>query len=63
MASWSLTCVRCNQRLAQFHIEDILENYFLPTKPDFLKGGKEFKCPFCGHKATYQQADLVYMSR
>ena len=63
MAAWGLRCVNCNQRLAQFAIEDTLESYFFPEKPDFLEGGKEFECPNCGHKATYQRTDLVYMPR
>jgi len=62
MAAWGLGCVNCNQRLAQFAIEDLLENLFLPEKPSFPKGGKEFECPNCGHKAMYQRKDLAYMS-
>ena len=63
MAAWQLTCANCDQKLTKFAIEDSLESYFFPEKPDFLEGGKEFECPNCGHKATYQRSNLVYMSR
>jgi hypothetical protein len=61
MAAWSLNCENCNQKLTKFSIEDTLESYFFPEKPDFPEGGKEFECPNCGHNATYQRTDLVYM--
>jgi hypothetical protein len=61
MAAWVLNCPICNLRLAQFAIEDTLDSYFFPKKPDFPKGDKEFECPNCGHKGTYQQTDLVYI--
>jgi predicted RNA-binding Zn-ribbon protein involved in translation (DUF1610 family) len=63
MASWGITCVSCNKQFAQFDIEDTLENHFFPAKPNFAEGGKEFECPNCGHKATYQRTELVYMHR
>ena len=63
MAIWELRCVNCNQRLAQFSIEDTLESYFFPEKLDFPEGGKEFECPNCGHKATYHRTDFAYMPR
>ena len=63
MASWGINCVNCDKRFAQFDIEDTLESYFFPVKPDFPEGGKEFECPNCGHKATYQRNNLVYMAR
>jgi DNA-directed RNA polymerase subunit RPC12/RpoP len=52
MAVWHLNCRNCNQRLARFNIEDDFENLFLPARPNFLKGGKQYECPNCGHKAT-----------
>ena len=61
MAAWGITCLNCNRQFAQFHIEDSLENLYLPVKPDLPKGGKELACPHCGHKATYQRTDLFYM--
>jgi hypothetical protein len=60
MASWVLTCRRCHQRLAQFNIEDNLENLFEPAKPDFPSCGKEFECPNCGQKTVYERTDLLY---
>jgi DNA-directed RNA polymerase subunit RPC12/RpoP len=63
MAAWGLNCANCNQKLTKFAIEDNLESYFFPAKPDFPESGKEFECPNCGHKATYQRNDLVYMHR
>jgi hypothetical protein len=51
-----LKCANCNQCA----IEDTLQSYFLPAKPDFPEGGRKFECPNCGHKATYQQTDLKY---
>ena len=42
MAAWGFTCANCNKQFAQFRIEDTLESYFFPEKPDFPKGGKEF---------------------
>ena len=63
MAAWGFTCANCNKQFAQFEIEDTVENYFFPEKPDFPKGGKEFECPNCGHKAMYQRIDLAYMPR
>jgi DNA-directed RNA polymerase subunit RPC12/RpoP len=61
MASWGFTCANFNKQFAQFRIEDTLESYFFPEEPDFPKGGKEFECPNCGHKAMYQRIDLAYM--
>ena len=61
MAAWGFTCANCNKQFAQFRIEDTVENYFIAEKPDVPKGGKEFACPNCGHKATYQRNDLAYM--
>jgi hypothetical protein len=46
--------------LARFDIEDDFENLYLPARPDLLKGGKEFECPNCGHKAVYYQTDVTY---
>jgi DNA-directed RNA polymerase subunit RPC12/RpoP len=63
MAAWQLICANCNKEFAQFEIEDTLESYFFSEKPDFPKGGKEYECPYCGHKATYQLNDLVYTAR
>ena len=60
MAAWGITCLNCNRQFALFNIEDDLENLYLPVKPDLPRGGKEFACPHCGHKATYQQTDLFY---
>jgi DNA-directed RNA polymerase subunit RPC12/RpoP len=59
MAAWVFTCANCDKQLAQFEIENTVENYFFPEKPDFPKGGKEFECPNCGHKAMYQRSDLA----
>jgi ssDNA-binding Zn-finger/Zn-ribbon topoisomerase 1 len=63
MAAWGLGCPNCNKQFAQFQIEDedTLENYFFPAKPDFPEDGKKFECPNCGHKATCQRNNLVYM--
>ena len=61
MASWGITCMNCNKQFTQFAIEDTLESYFFPEKPQFPDGGKEFECPNCGRKATYQRNNLVYM--
>jgi DNA-directed RNA polymerase subunit RPC12/RpoP len=61
VASWVLNCAHCKQDLAKFAIEDTVENYFFPLKPDFPEGGKKFECPYCDHKATYQRTDLNYM--
>ena len=63
MAAWGLNCAVCNRRLTQFAIEDTLESYFFPKKPDFPEGGKTSECPNCGYKGTYQRTDLVYMPR
>jgi len=63
MAAWGLNCANCNQNLTKFAIEDNLESYFFPARLDFPEGGKEFECPNCGHKATYQRTDLVHMPR
>ena len=63
MAAWGLKCAICNQGLTKFAVVDSLENYFFPAKPDFPEGGKEFECPNCGHKTTYQRTDLTYMAR
>jgi hypothetical protein len=60
MAAWHLYCRSCNQRLAQFNIEDDLENLYLPARPDLLKGGQEYECPTCGDKVTYLQTDVFY---
>jgi hypothetical protein len=60
MAYWRLTCVNCKKKLIQFMIEDVLENFYLPPKPEFPKGGKRFDCPSCGHNALYQRTDLIY---
>ena len=61
VAAWALNCANCNQNLAKFAMEDTLESYFFPEKPDFPEGGKEFECPNCSHKATYQRTDFVYV--
>jgi DNA-directed RNA polymerase subunit RPC12/RpoP len=61
MAAWGFTCANCNKQFSQFRIEDTVEGYFFPAKPDFPKGGKEFTCPYCGHKPKYQRTDLDYM--
>ena len=62
MAVWGLNCANCDQNLTKFAIEDTLESYFFPERPDSLpESGKEFECPNCGYKATYQRNDLVYM--
>jgi DNA-directed RNA polymerase subunit RPC12/RpoP len=61
MAAWGFTCANCGKKFAEFHIEDTLESYFFPVKPDFPKGGKEFECPNCSHNAKYQRTDLDYM--
>jgi DNA-directed RNA polymerase subunit RPC12/RpoP len=63
MAAWGFTCANCNKQFAQFRTEDTVEGYFFPAKSDFPKGGKEFECPNCGHKAMYQRTDLDYMAR
>ncbi len=63
MAAWGLNCANCNKQFARLAIEDTLESYFFPAKPAFPVGGKEFECPNCGHKATYQRTDFVYMPR
>jgi hypothetical protein len=44
MAAWGLNCANCNHNLTEFAIEDTLESYFFPEKPDFSEGGKEFEC-------------------
>jgi DNA-directed RNA polymerase subunit RPC12/RpoP len=61
MAAWGLSCPICNHRLAQFAIEDTLQSFFFPRKPDFPKGGKTLECPNCGYNGTYQRTDLVYL--
>jgi DNA-directed RNA polymerase subunit RPC12/RpoP len=63
MAVWVLNCANCNQELTKCPIEDTLESYFLPEKPDFPESGKEFECPNCGHKATYQRTNFVHIPR
>jgi hypothetical protein len=63
MAAWGLNRANCNQNLTKLAIQDTLESYFFPEKPDFPEGGNEFECPNCGYKATYQRSNLVYMSR
>ena len=63
MASWVLKCASCHQNLAKFAIDETVESYFFPAKPDFPEGGRKFECPNCGHKSTYQRTDLTYMSR
>jgi len=63
MAAWQLTCANCDQKLTKFDIEDTLERYFFPERPDFPEGGKEFECPNCGYKSRYQRTDLAYMTR
>ncbi len=45
MAAWQPTCANCDQKLTKFDIEDTLESYFCPEKPDFPEGGKEFELP------------------
>jgi hypothetical protein len=39
MAAWSLNCANCKQNLTKFAIEDTLESYFFPAKPEFPEGG------------------------
>jgi DNA-directed RNA polymerase subunit RPC12/RpoP len=63
MAAWGLNCANCDQNLTKFAIEDTLESYFFPEKPDFPERGTEIECPNCGYKATYQRTDLAYMTR
>ena len=63
MAAWGLKCANCNKQFAQLAIEDTLEGYFFPAKSAFPVGGKEFECPNCGRKATYQRTDFVYVPR
>jgi len=60
MASWHFECTNCHQSFRHSEIEDKLTNMYLPEKPIFPKGGAEFECPHCGHKATYQQHQLAY---
>jgi DNA-directed RNA polymerase subunit RPC12/RpoP len=63
MAAWGLNCANCNQNVTKFVIEDTLESYFLPERPNFPEGGKKIECPNCGYNATYQRTDLAYLPR
>jgi hypothetical protein len=63
MDAWVLCCPSCDLRLAQFAVEDSLESFFFPQKPDFPDGRKEFECPNCGYKGPYQRTDLTYISQ
>jgi DNA-directed RNA polymerase subunit RPC12/RpoP len=60
MASWNLDCVNCRKPFRHSEIEDILMNKYFPAKPKFPEGGAPFRCPHCGHEATYQQHQLTY---
>jgi hypothetical protein len=63
VANWVLDCVNCKMPFVHSPI-DVREalDYFLPAKPEFPGGGSEFRCPQCGHVATYQRSDLSYQS-
>ena len=56
MAAWGLNCANCNQNLTKLAIQDTLESYFFPEKPDFPEGGNEFECPNCGYKPRTSEA-------
>jgi hypothetical protein len=62
MASWVLTCTKCNSEFTHSTIEDTLANYFFATKPKFPDGGQQLDCPHCGHTGTYQHTDLIYQA-
>jgi DNA-directed RNA polymerase subunit RPC12/RpoP len=60
MASWMLDCTNCQKPFQHSEIEDTLINRYFPAKPKFPESGAAFRCPHCGHQATYQQHHLTY---
>jgi rubredoxin len=60
MASWEHACPSCKKKFSHSLIDDTLESYFFPIKPNFPDEGIEFECPNCGHKSNYQRTDLTF---
>jgi len=60
MARWVLRCPNCSETFVHSEIEDTLANYFLPTKPEFPKGGQTLACAHCGKESFFQQTALTY---
>jgi hypothetical protein len=59
MAYWALQCVNCEARFkhSEVNVSDI-GDFLWASKPEFPP--TEYKCPVCGHCATYKRTDLVY---
>jgi hypothetical protein len=63
MPSWILNCAGCGSNFTHSIIEEcLIEDRYLPLKPEFAPEGAEFECPGCGQTATYQRSDLRYQA-
>jgi hypothetical protein len=60
MANWELKCEQCGRSFTFAEIEDTLENYYLPARPNFPNEGLSLECPHCLTKFTYFRNDLAY---
>lgn len=60
VASWQLECLNCKKKFLHSQIDDVVSNFFFPSKPEFPEGGSELECPHCGTRATYQRYQLTY---
>jgi phage FluMu protein Com len=60
LAHWTFRCKNCNKSFQFAEIEDTLDNYYFPAKPDMPAEGLRQKCPHCAAEHSYQSMDLVY---
>ena len=62
MASWALTCTKCNSKIIHSQIvQKNLSELFFPPKPD-IPAGATIACPKCGTVVSYVTTDLRYVS-
>jgi hypothetical protein len=48
--------------IAHTPIDDTLENYYFPARPELPVEGVVITCPNCSTTSTYAKQELVYMS-
>ncbi len=63
MSNWGLKCRECGHSFTFAEIEDTLENYFLPARPQFPEEGLLRECPYCLTKVTYFRNELTYRAQ
>jgi hypothetical protein len=62
MASWALGCKNCGKDFTYSQIDDTLQDFFVPLRPQLPPEGEEREGPNCKARATYKRNELTYQS-